>query len=907
MPIATGQKLGPYEIVGAIGAGGMGEVYRAKDTRLDRTVAIKVLPEHVSSDPELKARFEREARALSAFQHPHICTLYDVGEQDGIVFLVMEFIEGESLATRLARGPLPTEQLLRIAIDIADALDKAHRQGVVHRDLKPGNVMLTAKSGAGSSGAKLLDFGLAKERRSGLAANAMTAMVTQTKTEPLTARGSIVGTFQYMSPEQVEGAEADARSDIFAFGAILYEMATAKRAFDGKTQASVIASILASEPKPITALDPAAPAALDHVIRTCLAKDPDERFQSAHDMLLQLRFIANESASSSSGARAVAVPKKKLGKDARIAWAVAALLLLAAAVAGFSWWQLASAPKQVTRAVILPPEKVQLDVTGDFAGPAVISPDGTQVAFVGHGEGGKAIWVRPLNALTAHRLDGTEGAAWPFWSPDSRQLGFFAESKLKRIPASGGPAMVLADATNARGGSWSKDNVIVYTPEFRSGLVRISAAGGATATVRDLDVDHSTLRWPCFLPDGKHLLYLATSHGGGNAQKNGVYWTSLDGKEGHMVVPSDSGALYANGKLLFHSQNALIAQSFDPATGKLSGEPVTLIDVVQQDAGVWRMVASVSENGVMAYHLGAAVLGVELAWFDRSGKELAGRLPRDTYRDPIVSPDGKKLAVSMGDPLRQIWTIDLATGARSRLTFDSVVHIDPAWTPDGKYVAYTNGIGTGASGGALATIHWKRADGSVPDEPLVEGRDVTYAQATFSPGGKYVAFIRATGPTGNAIYAMPLEGERKPFQVVAASTQTILAGPAISPDGNWLAYDSTEGGAPQVYVTSFPGGTGKWQISVNGAVGATWRSDSRELYFFSADGSIYAVPVGTAGTQFNPGQPQPLFRPTAIVTSGRTYYPAPDGKKFVVPTTAGDNASPIQLLLNWPAELDAKK
>src|SRR3954468_3004557 len=380
MPITIGTKLGPYEVLDAIGAGGMGEVYRAKDTRLDRIVAIKVLPQHVSREPELKARFEREARALSAFQHPHICTLYDIGDQDGIVFLVMEYIEGETLGTRLERGALPTEQLLRIGIDIADALDKAHRQGVIHRDLKPGNIMLT------KAGAKLLDFGLAKERSSGIAANAMTAMVTQTKTEPLTARGSIVGTFQYMSPEQVEGAEADARSDIFAFGALLYEMATAKRAFDGKTQASVIASILASEPKPITALDPAAPAALDHVIRTCLAKDPDERFQSAHDMLLQLRFIANESASSTSGARAVAAPKKKLGKDARIAWAVAALLLIAAAAAGFSWWQLASAPKLVTRAVILPPEKVQLDVPGDFAGPAVISPDGTQVAFVGHAD-----------------------------------------------------------------------------------------------------------------------------------------------------------------------------------------------------------------------------------------------------------------------------------------------------------------------------------------------------------------------------------------------------------------------------------------------------------------------------------------------------------------------------------------
>jgi serine/threonine-protein kinase len=310
---------------------------------------------------------------------------------------------------------------------------------------------------------------------------------------------------------------------------------------------------------------------------------------------------------------------------------------------------------------------------------------------------------------------------------------------------------------------------------------------------------------------------------------------------------------------------------------------------------------------MMAYHLGAAVLGVELAWFDRSGKEVVGRLARDTYRDPVVSPDGKKLAISLGDPLRQIWTIDLATGAKSRLTFDSVVHIDPVWSPDGKYVAYTNGLG-GVAGGSLASIHWKRADGSAPDEALVESRDVAYAQPTFSPDGKYAAFIRATGPTGNAVYAIALEGERKPFQVIASATpQNIIAGPAISPDGKWLAYDSSESGTSQVYVTSFPGGTGKWQVSVNGGVGATWRRDSRELYFFSTDGSIYAVPVSTAGTQFNPGQPQALFRPSSIVTSGRTYYPAPDGQRFLVPTPAVDIAAPIQLLLNWPAELESKK
>ena len=896
MPITIGSKLGPYEILGAIGAGGMGEVYKARDSRLDRIVAIKVLPQHVSSDPELKARFEREARALSAFQHPHICTLYDVGQQDGVDYLVMEYIEGETLSTRLERGALPTEQLLRIAIDIASALDKAHRQGVVHRDLKPGNIMLT------KAGAKLLDFGLAKERQKGMAANAMTAMVTQS--QPLTARGAIVGTFQYMAPEQVEGADADARSDIFAFGAILYEMATGKRAFDGKTQASVIASILASEPKPITQLAPTAPAALEHIIRTCLAKDPEERFQSAHDLLIQLRFIANESASSSATARAVAaaMPHRKWWRNARIAWAVAALLLLAASVAGWLAWRSGSQPRNVVRAVLTPPEKVGLDVTGDFAGPAVISPDGTQVAFVGHADGVKQIWIRPLNALSAHKLDGTEGAAWPFWSADSRNLGFFADAKLKRIPANGGPTQVLADASNARGGAWSKDNIIVYAPEFRSGLVKIAASGGAVTQAQELDVTkHTTLRWPFFMPDGKHVIYLATNHGGGDPQQNGVYWTSLDGKDNHLVVPSDSGALFADGKLLFHSQAALMVQPFDPGSGKLTGEPTTLLGAVQYDSGTWRMVASVSDTGTLVYHLGSPILGQEMAWFDRTGKEVGARLPRESYRDPALSPDGKRLAVSMGDPLRTIWVLDVEKGMRSRLTFDPIIHIEPAWSPDGKYVAYVNGQPP------YSTLHWKRADGSAPDEPLVEEKDASMGQPAFSPDGKYVVYARNTAPTGNSIYAMSLSDRKSKPVVNSPSIQTQLANPRVSPDGRWLAYTSTESGRAQVYVTSFPEGVGKWQVSSTGGGIPTWRRDGKEIFFFGLDGFLYAAPVGAVGTQFNPGQPQPLFRVGAAITIGRPYDPMPDGQRFLVPIVPTETSAPMQLLLNWPAELESKK
>jgi Tol biopolymer transport system component len=897
MALNVASRLGPYEILAPIGAGGMGEVYKARDTRLDRIVAIKVLPAHVSSNPDLRARFEREARALSGFQHPHICSLYDVGRQEdpggSVDFLVMEYLEGDTLAARLARGALPTPELLRIAIAVADALDKAHRQGVVHRDLKPGNIILT------KGGAKLLDFGLAKERRAGLAVDSMTAMPTQA--QPLTAQGTIVGTFQYMAPEQIEGAEADARADIFSFGTVLYEMATGRCPFEGKTQASVIAAILAAEPPPITALRPAAPAALDRVIRTCLAKDPDERFQSAHDLLLQLRFIAADS--STPAAAAVAGRRGRLRGDPRLAWGVAALSSILAVAAGFMLMRAPGpAPQPVLRAVILPPEKVALDVTGDFAGPAVISPDGRQVAFVARADGIKSIWVRPLDTSAAHRLDDTEGASFPFWSADSRQIGFFAEGKVRRIPAAGGPTAIVTDAPNARGGSWSKDNVIVFSPDYQGGLLRVPASGGAAVPATRIDSHkHSTHRWPFFLPDGRHFLYLATNHAGGDPQSNGIYLASIDGDEPRFVMPCVSNAVYANGRILFHAQTALMAQPFDLAGGRLLGEPTALVDGVQFDPGVWRMVASVSETGTMVYIRGSAVLGSELAWFDRTGKEVGSRLPRDSYRDPSISPDGRKLAVALGDPLRTIWIIDLAQGTRARLTFDTAIHINPAWSPDGRSVAYTSGTQPGAS------IHRKGVDGTKPDELLVEEKDATLQWPAFSPDGKLLVYLRATGPSGNGVYAMPLTGERTPRVVVPSpSAQTLLNYPRVSPDGRWLAYSSNESGRSQVYVTSFPGGSGKWQVSsVSGDMPA-WRRDGKEIYFVSGS-ELQAANVNAAGSQFNPGTPRTLARLGNAIANGRIFDAMPDGSRFIAPIVPTDTASPMHLLVNWPAELEAKR
>src|SRR3981081_2905649 len=554
MPLAAGPRLGPYEIIAPAGAGGMGEVYRGRDTRLDRTVAIKILPSHLCSHPQAKERFEREAKSISAMQHANICSLYDVGAQDGVSYLVMEYLEGETLADRLRKGPLPLEQVLRYGAEISDGLDRAHKGGQVHRDLKPGNIMLT------KSGAKLMDFGLAKTTAPVSQSSSELTQTFTTPSHPLTAEGTIVGTFQYMSPEQEEGKEADARSDIFSLGTVLYEMVTGKRAFEGKSTVSIAAAILEKEPDPITAVQPFTPSGLQHVIEGCMAKDPESRWQSAGDVGRELRWIAKSG--SQSGALVPALPSRKMREG--VMWAVLAGLLLVACVLLF---QMRPHMPRV-RASVLPPADTSFDFMGDFSGPPALSPDGSFVVFAAHpGKERNALWVRNLNGA-AEKLLGTDGAYSPFWSPDGRSIGFFAEGKLRRIPAVGGPVTVIADAPNARGAAWGKGNVIVYCPDYRGQLWKVNAAGsGIPAQATKIDTSkHTTHRWPAFLPDGKHFLFFATNHSGGNPLQNGIYVASLEDDSAKFVLPTDSQAQYAAGYLLFRQQQALMVQRFDPAT-----------------------------------------------------------------------------------------------------------------------------------------------------------------------------------------------------------------------------------------------------------------------------------------------------------------------------------------------------
>jgi hypothetical protein len=622
MALASGTKLGPYEILSPLGSGGMGEVYRARDTRLDRTVAIKVLPAHLSSDPARRQRFEREARAVASLNHPHICVLHDIGTQSGVDFLVLEYLEGETLAHRVERGAMPTQELLKIATEVSDALDKAHRQGVTHRDIKPGNIMLV------KLGAKLLDFGLAKP-----VATPASATLTSlpTASQPLTAEGTIVGTFQYMAQEQLEGKEADARSDIFSFGAVLYEMATGKKAFAGKTTASVIAAVLASEPTSISTLQPMTPPALERAVKTCLAKDPDERFQSAHGLNLQLKWIAE--AGSQAGVAAPIVARRK-GRE-KMAWAL--VVFLVAAIAGAAaYLRLARAPAPVIVAEVPPPEKTRGLGLGFFGSALEISPDGHSLAFTAIDQIGKrSLWVRPLDAVSARPLEGTEDATFPFWSEDGRSIGFESEGKLKTIEASGGPATVVADAPSYAGGTWNRQGVILFAPEVRKGLYQVTASGGTPVPVMTLDSSKFHFcSWPQFLPDGEHFLYLGAAY---DPRNTGVYFATLDGKENRLVLRSDSRAIYASGGLLYGRGTTLVWQAFDPERGQLKGEPRPVaegVSVATPDS----LAFGVSENGILAYQPAAATAGRQLAWFDRSGNKAGamGEVGAVLGRSPLA-------------------------------------------------------------------------------------------------------------------------------------------------------------------------------------------------------------------------------------------------------------------------------
>ncbi len=907
MTLASGTKLGPYEIQSPLGAGGMGEVYRARDTRLGRDVAIKVLPAHLSSNPDLRQRMEREARAISSLNHPYICTLHDVGSQDGVDFLVMEHLEGETLADRLQKGAVPLDEALKIAIQVAQALDKAHTRGIVHRDLKPANIMLT------KNGPKLMDFGLAKPAPGMSAVSGegpltpstptMTVAALTAAASPLTQKGTVVGTFQYMAPEVLQGAEADARSDIFSFGCLLYEMLTGRRAFEGKSQFSVLGAILDREPERISAVLPDSDPRLDETVWRCLAKNPEQRYGCMHDVRIQLEVLAE----GRKDASARAVELKPAPAASRLPWLIAGLATLIGLSVAMAYLLQTPKPMPVVRSSILPPAGSSFLTMLPASGPPVLSPEGTRLAFTARDEKGKVLlYVRSLTSLTAQPLPGTDDAIYPFWSPDSRQIAFFAAGKLKKINADGGPPQDICDSVSGRGGTWSKDGVIVFTPSSNQNLLSVPAAGGTPepASKLDLSKGENSHRWPWFLPDGKHFLYWSRTSRPGESPV--LYIGELGLLQGKLLTKSETMAQYASGHLLFLRGQTLMAQPFNAGRMELSGEPEPMAEQIAVNGASVRAMFSASETGTLVYQSGEASTGWNLVWWDREGKQMEAIAQSSRYIGPSLSPDGTRFAVTIfvgNQGIADIWVFDLARATRTRLTFSTGVTTNTnqggaTWTPDSKTIFYSS-VAQG-----VFQIYAKAADGSSSERLVLESADATAYPRSVSPDGRYLVYQRRLNQneTGDHIWGLPLFGEGKPFPIVQDGFDE--RAPTVSPDGKWLAYQSNESGRGEIYITAFPGGGAKWQVASNGGTTPKWRRDGKELFFLDPLDNMVAVDVNTSGNAVKLGAPHALFQVVGIQRDFGPYDVSADGKKFLINSgNLKEGMEPLTLVQNWPAEL----
>ena len=881
MALSAGTRLGAYEIVGPLGAGGMGEVYRARDTRLGREVAIKVLPQQLAATPEIRARFEREARTISSLNHPNICTLHDVGHEGETAYIVMELVEGETLAERIAKGPLPASEVLRIGLQTADALDKAHRAGIVHRDLKPGNIMLA------KSGTKLLDFGLA--RATGLTSAAADRTHSPTMSSPLTAEGTILGTFLYMAPEQLEGIEADARSDIWALGCVLYEMITGRRPFQGKSQASLISAIMSADPAPIVHVSPLSPPALDRLVKACLAKDPEQRIQTAHDVKLQLQWIA-EGGSQAGVAAPVAARRKS---RERLAWALASVMTIVAAGLGVTQFK----PRPPAKPVIFeltPPRQVRsVDLPR-------ISPDGQRLAFnAADSTGTVGIWVRQMNSLEAQRLQGTEGATRPFWSPDSRFLAYFSGGKLYKIDIGGGPPIAICDAPRGADGSWGPRGNILFDGSTADSVQFVSASGGvpAGAAVIDRKHDETYSAWPQFLPDGRHFLYIAYGSGvNGRTLRVG----SIGSKETKSLGPAGSRTEYASGHVLYVQSGTLLARPFDAVALKFTGDPFPVAENVETDqVGSARF--SASTDGRLVYRAGGMAAADRLVWTNRRGERIGTVGDPGTYATPVLSRDGTQLAVQVFDLSRQagdIWLWDLSRDLGSRFTFADQTVDDPVWSPDGSRIVYS------VTRGSFADLHFKNVGGAGTDSLLYRSDQEKYA-GSWSPDGRWITYMMRSAIVPRwDLYALSLGDSVRAVPI--ATTPFREAQAVISPDGKWLAYLSDESGQNEIYVRSFPGAGDKWRLSTSGGGEPTWRGDGRELYYLTRGSKMMAVSV-------EPGDPPHFSLPKELFDTPlgppfpvrNRYAVTGDGQRFLF--VAPEDAAQVgatTVVLDWLGRLE---
>jgi Tol biopolymer transport system component len=888
MRIAPGATLGPYELSSRIGAGGMGEVWKAVDKRLDRNVAIKVLPAELAGDAQFRIRFEREAKTISQLNHPHICVLHDVGQSSAtggdaaVDYLVMELLEGETLAARLARGPLPLDQVLRVGAEVADALAAAHRNSVIHRDLKPGNVMLT------KSGAKLLDFGLARSiaiapwgssDASATMARAGSATATGGN---LTAEGMIVGTFQYMAPEQLEGLPVDARTDIWALGALLYEMVTGRRAFDGATKTSIIAAIVDRDPAPIRDSQPLTPPALEHIVARCLAKDPGDRWQSAHDVAQELTWV--RLAGSQAGVAAPVLARKRSRE--RMAWSLAAVLGIALVTTAAMLVPKLRRASRPFVADIAAPRGMRFNAVGDEGGPVVLSPDGTLVVYSGADGAGNRLMLRSLVTGETRGIEGTENATFPFWSPDSKKVAFFNASHLMRVDVNGGAPVPICESAGARGGAWAGDK-IVFTPNTQDPLSIVSAAGGTPKVITKMDVSqHTSHRWPSFLPDGRRFLYLACNHEDPAGSVNAVYLGSIDGGASRMILRSVSNAVYSDGWLLFGRDQMLYAQKVDKELNP-SGDPIVVARDVLYDAGVWRGGFSISNDGLLAYHSGRASVISNVQWIDRSGAVVGTLGEKDQYWDVTLSPNQQRALIGIGDPQRELWIEDIQRKVRTKVTLNGWTNTS-TWSPDGNTI-YVDILRRGQ-----IDLVAKRLDGA---ETILEHRPTFTSPTAVTPDGKTL-FL---SPPNGVIERLPLN---PPGKAQAITRQgSFAAFPTVSRNGKWLAYSSNENGRSEVFVISIAHPETKWQVTANGGRMPRWRGDDRELFFVDLTGHMSATKVTEKGDTLDFDTPQTLFavklRPTAYA-----YDVTADGQKFLVDNIADEDSPTVVIVNDWKARLE---
>jgi eukaryotic-like serine/threonine-protein kinase len=895
MTIQVGEQLGPYQITALLGKGGMGEVYRARDTRLQRDVALKFLPEAFASDHDRLVRFQREAQLLASLNHPHIAGIYGLEEARPSA-LVMELVDGPTLAERMAQGPIPIEDALPIARQIAEALEYAHENGIIHRDLKPANIKLTPDGRV-----KVLDFGLAKALNEESTSSAMSQ--SPTISLAATQAGIILGTAAYMSPEQAKGKIVDRRADIWAFGVVVYEMLTGRSMFTGETVSETMAQVIMKDPD-WSALPASTPSRLRDLLGRCLVKDPRNRLRDIGDAR-----IAIEEMIAHPGSSAAATTRKPA-----MLWKSAAAFLVIAIVFGFALGYVYRSPasSETVRFFISAPEKMAFSTGGRPATSVVISPDGHKLAFTAADTAGKIqIWLRGIDELTSRPLSGTDGANFPFWSPDSRYIGYFAHDKLMKVDAFGGPPQTLCDAPGARGGTWSRDGVIVFGTQ-NGPLGRVAAVGGTVTIFTKLAAGQTDHRFPAFLPDGRHILLAVNS---GDAARGGIWVTSIDSGEMKRLLGANSGGIYASGYLFFVREGTLLAQPFNPSTFQLSDEPFPVAEHVEYGVYFGSLAFSVSSNGVLAYGTGmSADAGVlQLTWLDRSGKQVEVVGSPGNYLGVDLAPDGKSLAAHRHDGRLgpavgggDIWLLDWSRGTNSRFTFDaSRDNRSPLWSPDGTRIVYE------ANQSGKWNLYQKASTGAGNEELLLESeRPIT--PESWSPDGKSIVYaLAAGGKTGDDLWLLPLSESRKAVPLVNGLFNQRYS--QISPDGKWLAFGSDETGRFEIYVIPFPSGEGKWQISNNGGNFPRWRRDSRELFYKSV-GKVFAVEITANGSKLTPGTPKELFDAGLVPLNHpgggpyHSYAVSNDGQRFLVtqpvsPVVSDPAASPIAVVLNWTSAI----